>query len=379
MKQFASFVTLGLVLSSQMLSVDAQGGGGGGGGSSTTTSGESTGTGCSPSSGVCATAGTSNYVSLSLSYSNSTGKFSGSITTNLCMNHAYGLTNGTFLLTSSNLHSASCITQTIPAPAYTSTPIATPTRGRVGLSISGGVNIYGPMDDGFTTGQVCTSGSCPSGSDLGVCQKKLLKECSSVSWNYLPDDCGGHANAYHYHGKLACDYNTTLSTTHSSLVGVALDGRGIYGKYEGASGLPTDLDACNGHYGSVPAYNDSKGNYFAAATNVYHYHITDAAPFTLGCFGPVSSLSACKSLYSTCGTGYSCFNTTSGPINYDTDCPCFQQNGTTYNQDYTSTCLAGATTTTTSPTAAPTSSKSALRAWLSSVPVLALLVLAFMM
>jgi len=260
------------------------------------------------------------------------------MTTNLCMNHAYGYTNGSLILPSSFYHTADCIQQTIPGPAYANGPAASALRGRVGLTISGAVNIYGPMEAGFTSGQVCSGGTCPAGADLAVCALKLEKECSSLNWYMFPDDCGGHANPYHHHNSLACDYNNTNSTSHSQLVGIALDGRGIYGKWESSGATPTDLDACNGHYGDVPAYSDTEKSY-VAATNVYHYHITDAAPFTIGCFGPVTSLSACKSLYSsTCGSGYYCMNTVKGKINYDTDCPCYQQNGETYNQDFNSTC-----------------------------------------
>jgi hypothetical protein len=107
------------------------------------------------------------------------------------------------------------------------------------------------------------------------------------------------------------------------LAGYALDGYGIYGYYESTDTMPDDLDACGGHTGSVPAYSDDDTTY-SAASDVYHYHISTEAPYTLGCFGPVSSVSACKALYSTCDTGYSCFTTADGTINYDTDCPCYR-------------------------------------------------------
>jgi hypothetical protein len=270
--------------------------------------------------------------------------FNGTMTTNQCMDHAYGYINGTLQLPSSAYHTADCIEQTFPAPAYTTTPVAIALLGRVGLSISGGVNIYGPLEAGFTSGQICDGGTCTSGVDLEVCTAKLQKECSSVLYAALPDDCGGHASPYHYHYTMACDYNTTDSSTHSKLVGVALDGRGIYGKWESSGAKPTDLDACNGHYGDVPAYSSS-GVSYAAATNVYHYHITDSKPWTLGCFGPVASLTACKALYTECGTGYECSSTSKGTINYDINCPCFTQNGETYNSNYSSTCTASTSTT----------------------------------
>ncbi len=53
--------------------------------------------------------------------------------------------------------------------------------------------------------------------------------------------CTGHATPYHIHNDPACDYNKT-AVGHSALVGVAMDGYGIYGKYETTGTVPTDLD-----------------------------------------------------------------------------------------------------------------------------------------
>jgi hypothetical protein len=58
-------------------------------------------------------------------------------------------------------------------------------------------------------------------------------------------------------------------------------------------GVRPELDACNGHYGTVPA-NASVG---VDAGCVYHYHLTDDLPYTIGCYGPVASVAECKSLY----------------------------------------------------------------------------------
>lgn len=60
----------------------------------------------------------------------------------------------------------------------------------------------------------------------------------------------------------------------------------------GGGELPA-LDACNGHYGTVPA-NQTFG---INSTCVYHYHWTDDVPNSIGCYGPVESLAACKALY----------------------------------------------------------------------------------
>ena len=78
-----------------------------------------------------------------------------------------------------------------------------------------------------------------------------------------------------------CIYTTpaTLATYgsaagHSPLIGFALDGRGLYGLYE-STGTYATLDACNGHWGPVPAWSgtntDGSAITYAAATNVYHY------------------------------------------------------------------------------------------------------------
>jgi hypothetical protein len=323
------------------------GGPGGGGGMSV--SGESPSTLCPSSVTSCSNDGSSNFYIPMLHYDPITGKFQGSIVTNQCANHPYGYYNG--VLTDKK-SSASCVNQTIPAPDYANTPVKAPLRGRAGVSISGGVNLFTPLEAGFTSGMVCSTGSCQAGLDLEVCELKLKKECTGgilTNADLLLDDCNAHASPYHHHKDMRCNYNSSNNDQHSPLIAVAMDGRGIYGKWEANGALPSDLDACNGHYGDVPAYSDGKQNY-PAATNVYHYHTSDTPPYTLGCFGPVQNLTHCKSLYSTCNTGFETFCTTKGEISYDTDCPCFSQGQEKYNQNYisTPTCPCG------SPANAPT-------------------------
>ena len=68
------------------------------------------------------------------------------------------------------------------------------------------------------------------------------------------------------------------SNGHSGLVGYALDGFGIYGD-KGAGGKHlsnADLDECHGHVETV--IWDGKPQ------RIYHYHLTDEYPYTLGCF-----------------------------------------------------------------------------------------------
>jgi len=80
----------------------------------------------------------------------------------------------------------------------------------------------------------------------------------------------------HFHTDLVCDYTLT-APGHSALIGISLDGRGLYGQYETTGTAPTDLDACNGHYGIVPTTTtkaDSTGasQTFTASSSVSVYH-----------------------------------------------------------------------------------------------------------
>ena len=69
---------------------------------------------------------------------------------------------------------------------------------------------------------------------------------------------------------MPCSYTNT-SSAHSGIVGLGLDGVGIYGRWEaGYNNPPTDLDACGGHYGYVPV-NTTMG--ITQSVIAYHYHL----------------------------------------------------------------------------------------------------------
>jgi YHYH protein len=71
--------------------------------------------------------------------------------------------------------------------------------------------------------------------------------------------------------------NTPVNTNSEGLAGYAIDGFPIFGPYEeGKELVSADLDACHGH---VHAIIDQ-----GVPTSMYHYHITEDAPYTLGCF-----------------------------------------------------------------------------------------------
>ena len=93
------------------------------------------------------------------------------------------------------------------------------------------------------------------------------------------DACAGHpdpSGTYHYHTFSPC--MSDPGTGHSNLVGYALDGFGIYGpRGEGGRRLTSaDLDECHGHTHAI--WWDGK------VVVMYHYHMTDDYPYSLGCF-----------------------------------------------------------------------------------------------
>lgn len=149
-------------------------------------------------------------------------------------------------------------------------PAAAPLRGPVGI-VDGRddkYHIYGPMEAGFSWVRLQQSFGCgelesaPGGALLaaqgiaaGIDTRTagdMIKYLCETDASLL-DGCGGHGNPYHYHEDMSCLYRSNETTGHSSRIGTALDGNGIYGKYIGFGGqLPTDLDACGGRYGITP-------------------------------------------------------------------------------------------------------------------------------
>jgi hypothetical protein len=99
--------------------------------------------------------------------------------------------------------------------------------------------------------------------------------------NEVFDVCEGHparGGVYHYHHYSPC-WDQGAENEHSPLVGYGLDGFGMYGPRDADGTLiPNDeLDECHGHTGPVP--DGGPGG-----DNAYHYHATEAFPYTLGCY-----------------------------------------------------------------------------------------------
>jgi len=241
----------------------------------------------------------SNYVCKALSYSSSTGRFTGTITTNGCPNYTpVGSPTGT------------CTTATIPSVSAGSDgkPVALAFGGEVAYLLNGQL-MYGSVEQGISCTDVTTgkTGTCAKGTDVWTCLQELRFYCpnnyaaATIANDYpgfvdsMADQCGFHASPYHLHYSPQCstpNYAATKSSKgHSPLVAVSKDGYGIYGLYETADKEPTDLDACNGHWGTVNTdepYTDAasgiSGFAGSTATYVYHYHTSSKYPYTIGCY-----------------------------------------------------------------------------------------------
>ena len=120
-----------------------------------TTSVPGTATATTCTSSTCTTSGGGNYCTRSLTLDTTTGIFTGSITTNQCPNHAGAYQFNGVKDNLVGAATASCITFTVPVSGY-SGPKAAPLLNGIGYTISGGEVLYGPMDAGFTVGQVTT-------------------------------------------------------------------------------------------------------------------------------------------------------------------------------------------------------------------------------
>jgi arylsulfatase A-like enzyme len=206
-------------------------------------------------------------------------------------------------------------------------PLAKRPKGRAGNNVLDASNIYGPMEAGFSKAQPgarCLGAGnglpdfeLPGGVDTNVAEAVMVKACEERGigqMGALLDYCGGHASPFHYHERMNCLYDADPSTGHSTRIGTAADGNGIYGHNVAGGCEPTDLDWCGGRTGVTP---DSNGQ------EVYYYVVSNRAPFALACFGPINSEAECRALYPECDGVAQSFTTGHGTDSYDLDCPCF--------------------------------------------------------
>lgn len=94
----------------------------------------------------------------------------------------------------------------------------------------------------------------------------------------VQDGCNGHpekTGEYHYHGPSTC---VVGAEERNKLIGYALDGFGIYSRFDakGHEYTNTDLDECHGT--TTPVMWNGE------LTEIYHYVVTQEYPYTVGCF-----------------------------------------------------------------------------------------------
>ena len=207
-------------------------------------------------------------------------------------------------------------------------PLAIRPKGKAGRTVLDASNIYGAMEAGFSKdqpGTACLAANnglpdfeLPGGVDTNLAEAIMHKACEDrggALTQALLDYCGGHADPFHYHERMNCLYTADSATGHSTRIGTAADGNGIYGHNVEGGCEPTDLDWCGGRTGVTP---DSGGK------EVYYYVVSNRAPFALGCFGPVNTEAECRALYpAECDGVAQSFTTAHGTDDYDLDCPCF--------------------------------------------------------
>jgi hypothetical protein len=310
----------------------------GGGTGSGDSSGGSSASSCSADSSSCDGSDGTGWTEVSgLAIDQSTGMISGEMISNGCptgSTDAVDENDNRFMPTVRG-NSESCTS--ISVPSVTNTPAGAELLGNVGYSFRG-ANIYGPFEAGFSAGMACAgdndTGDCAAGSDVPTCIYELDYECSEgVDLAWFDDACGGHASPYHLHMHAACAYDACDWSSHSPAIGFALDGRLIYGMWESQGTMPV-LDQCNGHTGDTPGstvtgVGSADELVIPAMTGIYHYHMSGLEePFTIGCFGPVSSLQECYDLYDECGDDSTQITVKVGEetetITYDIFCPCWE-------------------------------------------------------
>jgi hypothetical protein len=222
-------------------------------------------------------------------------------------------------------------------------------RLSAGDTIASGAHIFGPFEAGFSEQQKsiiegwgCTDASVAydtaGGLDLGIATRKTAAACNiqlprleGSTYYGIVGPCGGHTSDYHFHMGFSCLYSE--SGAHSTAIGDVAQWK-IYGKWEDYSNnkLPL-LDACGAHFGATP---DSGG------ATVYHYHVQDKAPFSVGCLGPTADnklvgVATCRALYGKCSNDAETLTVVTSlgsdtpavteTIAYTRDCPCWDANG----------------------------------------------------
>lgn len=233
------------------------------------------------------------------------------------------------------------------------------TDARTGKTFMVGESIYGPFEAGLNSAQdhilrqvgciPASRGYVDAGIDATITEQMVAFQCDITlprledgKYVSLLDECGGHTEEYHFHERLSCLYDGT-SGGHSTQLGRVADGKFLYGKWEDTSvrQLP-QLDACGGHYGLTPE---------SPSLLVYHYHVQDRPPFTVGCYGPnddgsLVTVAQCRTFYPGCDGNSKTITTATGRQPYEKWCPCFDAYGSNTGVNFAQLAVFTTTTTT---------------------------------
>lgn len=143
------------------------------------------------------------------------------------------------------------ITQTLVLPI---TPVLQDTPVPFGMMGPPGVGNNGPSVRGIAFNGVRFDAPAPVNAILGA-------------YTLAPfDDAGGHINllaGYHYHAATGVSTNIEQTDGHAPMIGYAVDGNGIYARFDATGTEPSDLDDCRGHFDDVRGYHyhvDGAGN-----------------------------------------------------------------------------------------------------------------------
>lgn len=168
--------------------------------------------------------------------------------------------DGKFIAGGVDAYNASFSFPLVPTQAASPSPTG---NGAIGVAISGAV-FFNPYEG--------------DGSDT-------IANDDNETIDGIPfiDACGGHplpnGLSYHYHGIPFCITDAVDTPgEHSALIGYLFDGNPIYGPQDVDGSEPTDLDACLGHTGPVPGFDEE----------IYHYHVISTANYISECFSGVS-------------------------------------------------------------------------------------------
>ena len=186
------------------------------------------------------------------------------------------------------------------------------------------VNIYGPFEAGFTSsvpGLSCLGSNVVDGGIDTYAAELLVQHLCNDNTISILNTCGDHANPRHFHEyKTDCLSSHDPVTHHSTRLGTAADGRGIYGRTMAGDATPA-LDACGAAYGPTP---DSGG------ASLVHYMAQSNPPFFVGCYtnaDATTTVSQCEAMYTGCADAPVTITTAYGSGAYRKWCPCWNSYG----------------------------------------------------